>query len=167
MEIHSEKFDLSDADVELLFRMINAEKAKEWINVWDYFKGNEHHECPIRPEDIKWLEKQCSYDFTVIPDKMSDDYPNWKRAVYQLCNMNLYIFDAYYGAQAIPYGIAPAEKISLDDRMRKWSECRHKDDAVVKELIDEMLERPSDDAKDKNDIARAIITLIAIRKGEK
>ena len=156
MEIHSEKFDLSDADVELIFRLINAEKAKRWINAWNYFRGNNLCECLIRPEDIKWLEKQCSYDFTVIPDKTSDDYPDWEWAMICLCEMNLYIFEPYRG------GVIS----SLCDHIKEWSENRQqRDDTIVEELTDETLGNLSDNTKNKDVITRAIITSIVNRSG--
>lgn len=125
---------LSEFEVEKIMRMIYANKAKNELIELNYFSK-------ILPkEDSDYLKRLCAFDFTKIPDKSSKKWIDWDIAMNVLCDLSRYIFEIHHNQSISSYSMDYSEHYTIEDRIKKWSEVKHKDDAKRDKLVDELIE---------------------------
>ena len=142
MGIHTNRFNLDWKDTELVLKMIKAQYAKEEITESHYFQN-------VIPQDYEYLKRLCKFDFTTEPQKwkdeetkdFTDEYLDWDSALKTLCDMCINIFDVYYHMGMASYSPKYTEYYSIDDRMKAWSKYRHKDDDLIKSLVESAMEK--------------------------
>ena len=141
MEIHTNRFNLDWKDTELVLRMIKAQYAKDEITQMNYFQD-------VIPQDYEYLKSLCEFDFTTEPQKWQNEktkdftkeYLNWSSALNTLCDMCINIFDIHYNIGVASYSPKYTEHYDIDERMILWSKKHHKDDDLIEEIVNDLLE---------------------------
>ncbi|SDW48665.1 hypothetical protein SAMN05216391_10912 [Lachnospiraceae bacterium KHCPX20] len=142
MEIHTNRFNLDWKDTELVLKMIKAQYAKEEIIEANYFQN-------VIPQDYEYLKRLCKFDFTTEPQKweneetkdFTEEYLDWDMALKTLCDMCINIFDVYYHMGIASYSPKYTEHYDIYERMILWSKERHKDNDLIKSIIEQSLNK--------------------------
>lgn len=127
------KLNLTEPEVEQIYRIILARKAANEIKEFNYFEGI------ISDENSLYLKELCQFDFNVKPSKESEEWigaHSWSLAVSTLADLELNIFGVHYHIGVADYSMKYAEKYSIEDRMRKWSDIRQKFLRETDELLE-------------------------------
>lgn len=142
MEIYTNRFNLDWQDTKLVLKMIKAQCAKEEIINFNYFQDT-------IPQDYKYLERLCKFDFTTEPKKwvneetkdFTKEYLDWDFALNILCDICINIFDVHYHIGVASYSPKYTEHYDIYERMTLWSEERHKDDDLINKIINEIIKK--------------------------
>ena len=119
MTISINGIEISNADIENIYRMVLANDAKKELEQNNYFIEY------IPENDSEHLKKLCSFDYTVMPDKNSKEYIDWKIALIELSDLGLYIFNVHHNMSIMDYSLKYTEKYTLSERMIAWSKDRN------------------------------------------
>lgn len=119
MTISMDGIEISNADVENIYRIVLANNAKEELIQNNYFIEY------IPENDSEHLKKLCSFDYTVMPDKKSSAYIEWKIALIELSDLCLYIFNVHHHMCIMDYSMKYTEKYTLSERIIAWSKDRN------------------------------------------
>lgn len=126
---------ISDEEALMIYKQIKARAAKAELESRNYFVDS-------IPQDFDYLRELCDHDFTTVPKKYKDErcesytheYFDWCCAVEVLYKISRYVFDVYYDRYTTPLLIDYTESYTLEEYMKKWSEYRHRDDALIEQI---------------------------------
>lgn len=135
---------VSDEEAQMIYKQIKARAAKAELESRNYFVDS-------IPQDFDYLRELCNHDFTTVPKKFKDkrcesytqEYLDWCHAMDVLYKISIYVFDIYYHMRTTPYPMSYTVTYALEEYMKKWSEYKHRNDALIEQLCEMARNQPN------------------------